>query len=204
MAPNKKTFFCPAFFIAVQYALAFFTIAFFDFRLYKNAEFINNLFFYITIFIAPIILFIIHYYKQNPLIFLEIHTKNIHFGIIAAVFMAVIFLASHKFQFDIQATGINLFAAICGACLAGIFEETVFRGFYLKVFCRKFGFIISNVLVSILFAALHFKKAISGGPMQLVFLFIFSIFIGYLYKETKSLPNAIIIHAAYNTLFVLF
>ena len=204
MKKNSKASFLTFVFILIQYIFVLYVFIFLTFDLIKENDFVNKLLFYLLVFILPIFLFIAFAYKQNPFVYINIHIKNVYIGIISAIAMTLIFSFSHSFRLDLPQQISILILGLLGAFLAGVFEEIVFRGFYLKVIYEKLGFIKANILVSLMFAALHFKQIYSIGPIQIVMLFVFSLFLGYLYKDTDSLLNTIIVHTAYNILFVLF
>ena len=205
MANEKKNdFLISSLFIAAQYLAACIAILMLSKRPVQEYAFIEYLAFYLTVFAIPIFIFIRFYFKEKPLLWLHVHLKKIHVGIIAAAFIFVIFLASHKFHFTPQEYDTGFWLMLIGAWLAGLFEETAFRGFYLKIFIQKLGFTKANILVSFMFAALHFAKIPVSGFIEIPILLVFSLFIGYLYKQTGSLLNTILVHAAYNTVMLLF
>jgi membrane protease YdiL (CAAX protease family) len=201
---KKKEFLISIVFISAQYLAACIAILILKKSLPQEYEFIEYLAFYLTVFAIPIFIFIRFYLKEKPLLWLRLHLSKIHVGIIVSAFIFVIFLLSHKFQFAPQEYNKGFLLALSGACLAGLFEEIAFRGFYLKVFIQKLGFTKANILVSIMFAALHFAKIPSSGFIEIPILFVFSLFMGYLYNQTHSLLNTILVHAVYNSVMLLF
>ena len=201
---KKNDFLIASLFIAAQYIAACLAILMLSKSLAPKYAFIEYLVFYLAVFAIPIFIFILYYFKNNPISWLRIHFDKIYVGAIVSVFLFVVFFLSHKFRFAPQAYNAGFWLAILGACLAGLFEETAFRGFYLKVFSRKLGFIKANILVSIMFAALHFTKIPVSGFIEIPILFVFSLFMGYIYQQTDSLLNTIIVHASYNIVMLLF
>ena len=88
--------------------------------------------------------------------------------------------------------------------LAGPFEEIPFRGFYLKEFSDRWGFVRANILSSAMFAALHLRAFSPRELLNCGLLFFISMWLGYLYKRSDSLWAPVIVHSAYNVLTVVF
>ena len=85
--------------------------------------------------------------------------------------------------------------------LVGVLEEIPMRGFYLQKFESRMGFLKANILSSLLFTSLHVFDLIQDEAnlvFSLALLFIVSLWLGYIFKKTKSLWTVIIVHSIYN------
>lgn len=167
-------------------------------------DFINNLIFYLLVFIVPTILFISKVLDKNPISYLNIKIKSIKpilIGLGICTFITVIFSFTNRFQFKFDK--INLLI-LCGTMLAGVFEEIPFRGLYQTIFKKQYGFIKANILTSILFMLLHTKLLISGNILQLIMLFFIGLWLGYIYEKTESIWAPIMVHSTFNFLIYIF
>lgn len=167
-------------------------------------DFINNLIFYILVFIVPTILFILKVLHNNPISYLNIKIKSIKpilIGLGICTFITVIFSITNRFQFKFDKINILI---LCETMLAGIFEEIPFRGFYQTFLKKRYGFIKSNIITSILFMVLHIKFFMSGDIIQLIMLFFISLWLGYIYEKTESIWAPIMVHSTFNFLIYIF
>lgn len=91
--------------------------------------------------------------------------------------------------------------------LAGIVEETVFRGFLLRQMAQRLPFAGANLLVSALFVLIHVPIWMNGGAVWLDMLWraadmmVFSLIAGCMWKRTGSLWAPVLFHTA-NNLFI--
>ena len=99
-----------------------------------------------------------------------------------------------------QASG-NLQIALAFMALviiAPIVEETIFRGFMLPAFARRFGIVPAAIFTSLLFGAIHWQLNVG------IITFIMGLLLSWLYYATRSLWPAIMFHSLKNLLaFVL-
>ncbi len=168
--------------------------------------FLLNVVYYLVFFAIPVFIYVHIQLKHNPFTYLELHAspiRGILIGLAVAIFVTFIFFMTHNFKIEFVFSHERTML-LFGVILAGVFEEIPFRGFYLKVFMERWGFIKANLLTSLIFTLLHFQKIMTEGFLQLIILFIFSLWLGYLRKETKSLWAPIIVHMSFNVLTVLF
>ena len=206
MNENRKTTHLTISVIALQYAAAVLVMIFLTTEMSFTVEFLINVLFYILIFIVPIFIFIRKALNVNPLAYLQLQgrTREIGIGFIIAIIMAFIFLITNQFVITVSTWDVSAMLGLVGAMLAGLFEEIIFRGFYLHFFKTKFGFIGANLITAFLFSALHFQYIAQQNFIQLVILFVLGLFLGYVYEKTKSLWVPIIIHITFNILIFLF
>lgn len=86
-------------------------------------------------------------------------------------------------------------------------EEVIFRGVLQKELTRamenkKWGWIVSIILASIVFGASHIK---SGGPVYMALATLCGLFYGYAYHITQSIRCSMLVHFGLNlTHFVFF
>jgi len=162
-----------------------------------------SLSFYLFIFIIPIFFFIRFCLNQKPLIYLKLSTdikKGLIYGIGISLILITAFLLKNLNQ---PVKNINIYFLI-GRFLAGPLEETIFRGFYLNTFSKSLKFSHANIITSAIFALLHFNQLSQQGLIILLFMFIFSLWLGYFYRQSNSLIAPILIHSTYNIMTVLF
>lgn len=81
---------------------------------------------------------------------------------------------------------------------APVFEEMFYRGFLYKVLSKKYSFVITALVVSIIFAMSH--KTL----WHLIPSFIFSLYQCYVYKKIGTLTVPILLHILYNVLAFFF
>jgi membrane protease YdiL (CAAX protease family) len=203
---NNKRFAFSAFFMSCQLIIAILFMLLFNNITNVVQLFIINFLFYTLVFILPILFYIRRVFHLNPLVYLRIvkenSLKDILIGLLIGLFIVLIFLIKNHFTFA-AINSEKLFALGCIA-LAGPMEEIPFRGFYLKIFKERFGFWQANILTSVLFASLHLNQIIAGEYIQIIMLFIISLWFGYISDKTKTIWAVIIIHSIYNISTLLF
>jgi membrane protease YdiL (CAAX protease family) len=99
--------------------------------------------------------------------------------------------------FTANGIGIALFA-ITAVIVAPVAEETFFRGFMLQGIGKRLGYTWGTVISSALFALAHIS------PTNLVPIFILGLMLSWIYYKTKSIWPCIIVHAAYNSIALIF
>jgi membrane protease YdiL (CAAX protease family) len=131
-------------------------------------------------------------------------------GFVISFFLTAIFLVKNFLVSDTTSTNniiintdMDYVIVIAGLILAGLFEEIVFRGFYYNIFKTQLSFWMANLTTSVLFALLHIQHVVSGNIVQVIMLFVISLWLGYLYEKTSSLYSPMIVHAFYNVLTFL-
>jgi|GEM_PF-1075189 len=165
--------------------------------------------YYLILGILPIICFIRIGMRQSEFVILKIKQKVLKgfgIGFLIGIVVVIVFMAVNQFQFGIPDKDL-LIKIILYATLAAMFEEIIFRGFYLQQADKRMGFTKANILISLIFAVLHIpSQLLSGGLLwqPLVMLMVISLWLGYLLKKTNSLWCVIIVHAAYNISASLF
>lgn len=82
----------------------------------------------------------------------------------------------------------------------GFLEELIFRGLMQQSGERLLGIVGSNVYVSVVFAVLHlgYKSA-----LDLVFVFVVSLFFGWIFARTRSLLGITLAHGLTNIMLFL-
>ena len=75
---------------------------------------------------------------------------------------------------------------------APFYEELIFRGTFLPFMVRRFGLVPGIIIVSLLFASIHFNLA------AIVPLFLFSVVLCFTYWRTGTLWSSIALHALFN------
>ena len=88
----------------------------------------------------------------------------------------------------------GLVYGIISACIiAPVAEEFIFRGLLFRGMLHKYGFVIAAMASSLVFAVSHFYDVYGTISVGL-----FGLAAAALYLSTRSLTNAIILHAIYN------
>ncbi|HBA85653.1 MAG TPA: hypothetical protein DCZ95_16350 [Verrucomicrobia bacterium] len=91
-----------------------------------------------------------------------------------------------------QPLWIRIYFFFMGIVLAPVFEEVVFRGILLPYFAQKWGVSRSVILISLLFAGIHFHIP-ALGP-----LFVISLALSLAYISTRSILVPIAMHGIFN------
>lgn len=166
--------------------------------------------YYLFFVIAPVFLYIIFAERQRPFKALRMTHQPLRssaIGILIGGVIWVVFFLLNRFgpeQTTIN-TGVS-FLLIVGTVFAGFAEEILFRGFILPRLMTQMTFVKANIFSAILFAALHTAALLQAGALlipKIILLFIISLWLGYLFKKTRSLWTTIWVHVLYN-LAVLF
>jgi membrane protease YdiL (CAAX protease family) len=129
----------------------------------------------------------------------------------SAVLLALLPAARHERVSNVPTLGnkpltelLPLIVAI--VVMAPIVEELAFRGLMLRIFMRRWGFVVAAIITSVLFGLLHFEQA--GGPAASVILAATLGLFGYLQavvvRRTARLAPAMLVHALNNGVVVLF
>lgn len=93
-----------------------------------------------------------------------------------------------------------------GGITVGFIEEIPLRGFLLTKLEGKIGFILSNIIVTIIFVMMHFPKWITMGTYIMpasIKIAIVSLLFGYLVKRYDSLWVTIICHSVFDICFFI-
>jgi membrane protease YdiL (CAAX protease family) len=91
-----------------------------------------------------------------------------------------------------ESVPIVLLIAGFAVVVAPVFEETLFRGFIYPVLKTKWGLWPALVVVSLVFAAIHFHVP------SLLPLFLLGIALGLAYESSGTLLAPIVLHAVFN------
>jgi len=189
-------------FIALQFAAAL-AVSLFARTGPEGGDLLLSVCLYIVVFLLPIIIYIRAALCENPPEYLKI-SKNVKtgflYGFAISAFVLLAFLIVNRFSTDVEALKASAFVAV----LAGPFEEIPFRGFYLREFSGRWGFVRANILSSAMFAALHLQALGPNDILRCGFLFFVGLWLGYIYKKSDSLWAPVIVHSAYNALTVIF
>jgi uncharacterized protein len=98
-----------------------------------------------------------------------------------------------------NANGIGIaFFAIIAAVVAPLAEETFFRGFAFQGLKKRYGSGWGIFLSALLFSLAHMS------PSGLVPIFILGLMLAWLFNKTRSIWPCIIVHAAYNSIALIF
>lgn len=86
--------------------------------------------------------------------------------------------------------------------LASVYEELIFRSLLLKAFANRFGMLSANILVSLMFVALHFLYH-DITPASVAGWSLLSLACGIAGFKTNSWVAPAIVHIVYNSRFFL-
>ncbi len=92
---------------------------------------------------------------------------------------------------------VRVYLGFLAVVLAPVFEEVLFRGIGLPVLARKFGAAPAVILVSALFAAIHFHVP------SLVPLFVIAVAFSLAYIHTGSILVPVVMHGLFNAVNVV-
>lgn len=96
--------------------------------------------------------------------------------------------------------------ALASTVVSSLSEEILFRGFFLNELRERLSFVAANIMTATLFALVHLPNWLwtrgAGVAVlsDLVGVFVFACFLGYLLKKTDSLWFSFGAHAANNVL----
>lgn len=93
------------------------------------------------------------------------------------------------FVSDILESQPDIFIFVYLVLIAPVFEEIVFRGLILRGLSETYSPIVAILISSVLFTILH---------VSLIGTFLFGLFIGWVYYQTKNLLYCILMHMAVN------
>jgi membrane protease YdiL (CAAX protease family) len=97
-----------------------------------------------------------------------------------------------EYNFDAMPLGMAWLSILLAALLAGICEETGFRGYGQVPLEERYGPIVANIVISLLFVIAHLHQAWS--PPVLLHIFAGSLLFGILAYSSGSLIPGIIAH----------
>jgi len=87
---------------------------------------------------------------------------------------------------------------LMASLVAGICEETGYRGYMQVPLEKKYGPVAGISITSLVFALAHIHQAWAGGMLGMIVIFVISIMIGYLAYSTGSLLPGIIAHTSFD------
>ena len=181
----------------------------------ENIHTFSNLIIKSLVWILPIYLYLKFYDRKNPISYLLLD-KHVKKGLIGVLALSLFLALYHFFRINLLGSlksdfNIGLYTLLNTILLAGIAEEIVFRGFLLKKLWNLFSFKIAMICSSLLFVFIHYPIwFVRGRTLSLEFviaslyIFIFGILQGYIFKKTNSLWVCIISHSIHNLFANIF
>ncbi|SET18240.1 hypothetical protein SAMN05216389_106203 [Oceanobacillus limi] len=169
----------------------------------------------LLVWVIPVILLIKLIENKNTIRYLRLD-QNVRKGITWACWVSFILAVYFIIYYVlILNNGIQLDLGLNGwlntIILVGFIEEVVFRGFLLRKLMDQFRFWTANSITSILFVSIHFPIWFYNGLFgdiaiigTIFNVFVISIILGLLYRNTNSLWSVIIIHSVYNLFLSIF
>lgn len=166
----------------------------------------------IIIWIIPVILLVKVMENSNPFSYLGFrnHVKS---GLKWAGWIALILLSYLVLNIFLNKTitfQLELHEWLNVVLLAGITEETVFRGFMLRKLMDSFRFWKANIITAFLFVSIHFPIWFYKGLFEFPYIlnsilttFVLSLIFGFIFMKSKSLWSVVIIHSLYNLLVLI-
>lgn len=160
--------------------------------------------FYIFVFIIPVILYLKIIDKVHPLNYLKLDSnflRGILIGLLIGLGIFVFLLIKNQLKIVDTVNEKEEIYILLGKILVGPFEEIPFRGFYLQKLKNYMGFWYANLLSSILFALMHIQILMAADThfiYSIIFITVIGLWMGYIFKETKSLWSVAIIHSMYD------
>lgn len=165
----------------------------------------------ILIWIIPTWIYIKFYLKKEFNSYIKLNTnikKGFTYGIIITLLLGINFIVKtyliEKTSFYIPS---NLNEYINSILIAGFTEEIVYRGLILNELQKHYNFLKSNIITAILFLIIHYPTWLNNQEFLIlynhIYILLFSLFLGYIYKKTNSLWTVIIIHSFHNLFVIL-
>lgn len=171
------------------------------------SDFISSFQIYLVIILGLIFipLLIFNYKKLN---IKENKYKNFYLLILFSIFLSIFYnIIGYYFDKHILLSGLygennNILLTIVSTVLIGpIIEELMFRGCIYNTLKKEYDIKKSCIIASILFAICHFNF------IQIVYTFIFSLILIYVYENYKNIKYLILMHMTSNlttTLITIF
>jgi membrane protease YdiL (CAAX protease family) len=166
--------------------------------------FLFSLGFYVVIYLMPIYIYLRFYNKVNVFSYLKLNSNvrsGIFKGIAIGAFIFIVLLIKNRFIINRQFQFPSDLFVITGRILVGPLEEIPFRGFYLQKIKEYTSFWKANLVTSLIFTLIHVPNFIPVSTVNIFPLFIImvvSMWMGYIFYETKSLWCAAIVHSIYD------
>lgn len=174
-------------------------------------SFVINSLFYLIIFVMPFFLYLRFYDRVNPVVFLKLDRntiKGVYKGVIIGSFIFLTILVKNRFLISKDFNFMEDTFLILGRLIVGFFEEIPFRGFYLQKFKEYMGFWKANLLSASLFTVLHIPGRVylgTGSINSFFIIFVIGLWMGYIFRETKSLWCVVLAHSIYNiSLYIIY
>ncbi|MCP4651813.1 MAG: CPBP family intramembrane metalloprotease [Candidatus Omnitrophica bacterium] len=129
---------------------------------------------------------------------LQLYTATLPLIILTAILLKAIGIESQpnpaiKLLFSLENKTI-IYILLAQITLVGpIAEEIFFRGFIFKLSRKKYSFLLSAALTSLIFASMHMITEL------ILPLFIISMAMCYLYEKTQNIVAPIIFHSIFNS-----
>lgn len=170
----------------------------------------------LLVWVVPAFLYLKFYEKRPPLQYLKLTTRPRAKGLALAATASVVFFAA-VVVFERFTSGRNLETlytaspsavglALLSVAVSPVLEEVMFRGFVLREFWERAGFLRANVLTSALFVLAHWPYWLWANGLSKAMLatslsiFILSLFLGCVLKWTNSLWPCVAVHVFNNFL----
>jgi uncharacterized protein len=170
----------------------------------------------LLVWVLPVFLYLKFYEKRRPLPYLKLTTRPEAKGLALAALGSVVFFAA-VVVFERFTSGRNLASlykasppvvglSLLSVAVSPLLEEIMFRGFVLREFWERTGFLRADVLASALFVLAHWPYWLWANGLSKAMLatslsiFILSLFIGYVLKWTNSLWPCVAVHVFNNFL----
>ena len=160
----------------------------------------------VILYLLPTLVYLLYSDRGNILHFLKLR-KNAVQGLIWGFGLGLIFagygLVVNQF---VRGGAINLGLEtgiwIWAIALVGILQEIPFRGFFLQKLVDHVGFLAANTITALFFVAFHIPRWYLNGKLpdlsSSLYLFVFSLFLGYVLKRSQSLWSCILFHSIHN------
>jgi len=166
--------------------------------------------YYSFLVLSPVFLFIWLAERQSPWTQLGLNhapLKGMGVGVIIGIMICAAFIGSDLIVGKTPLVTSAPWYMVLGAIFVGLAEEVLFRGFVLPRMMTQMTFVKANIFSSLLFMALHIARLFQAGAAEipsLILIFIISLWLGYLYKKTRSVWTVMLVHALYNLAVLIF
>ncbi|OGG11650.1 hypothetical protein A2Z00_01185 [Candidatus Gottesmanbacteria bacterium RBG_13_45_10] len=170
--------------------------------------------------LLPVVL-VVGFVERKSAQSLGIQTKNIGFqvaiGVLAGVLIVGEALVTRRWMnpqltFNPGHLGILLIARAALVSLAtGFTEETIYRGYFMNRFMKRWHMVVATGMNSVLFTVVHLPIVIFSLHYGLhdaftysLQVFVLGLVFGFMFAKTKSIVPSMISHAMWNFTNVLF
>ncbi len=158
----------------------------------------------LSIFVLFFFIFKIKKYRRRDFFIVKGNIKGsagigILFALLAISGLSIWFILEKTGRFSAMIPNAPIYLlmplGIGFAIINSVYEEGIFRSYFLTGFMRQAGLKTAIVLQAVWFACLHYQAGFPSGIWGVLLTFIFGLMMGYLVWKSHGILLPIIVHA---------